>query len=145
MALFSGAFDERIALTIAQESGGGGATSWRYSHTETAGSVESLENTDHNWFSEGMFQFGNNNVSKLPIDHHELMAMCAPRALFVTANPDYVWLSNPSCYVCSRAVEQIYNTLGIPDRFGFSIVGGHAHCTLPSSEDPEVGAFLDKF
>ena len=34
LALFAGAFDERIALTIAQESGGGGATSWRYSHSE---------------------------------------------------------------------------------------------------------------
>ncbi|HUI10111.1 MAG TPA: hypothetical protein VL221_07275, partial [Bacteroidota bacterium] len=37
MALFAGAFDERIALTIAQESGGGGATSWRYSQTEPSG------------------------------------------------------------------------------------------------------------
>jgi hypothetical protein len=145
MALFSGAFDERIALTIAQESGGGGATSWRYSHTEPAGSVESLENTDHNWFMESMFQFGGNNVSYLPEDHHELMAMCAPRALFVTGNPDYTWLSNPSCYVCSRAAQQIYNTLGISDRFGFSIVGGHTHCALPTSQYAEVGAFLDKF
>ena len=37
MALFAGAFDERVALTIAQESGGGGATSWRYSHSVPAG------------------------------------------------------------------------------------------------------------
>lgn len=145
MALFAGAFDERIALTIAQESGGGGATSWRYSHTEPSGTVECIENTDHNWFMESMFQFGGNNVSYLPEDHHELMAMCAPRALLVTANPDYIWLSNPSCYVCSRATQQIYNTLGIPDRFGFSIVGGHLHCAVPTSQYSEIGAFLDKF
>ena len=38
MALFAGAFDERIALTIAQENGGGGAPSWRVSHDiEAAG------------------------------------------------------------------------------------------------------------
>jgi hypothetical protein len=37
MALFCGAFDERVALTLAQESGGGGDTSWRYSHTEVQG------------------------------------------------------------------------------------------------------------
>jgi hypothetical protein len=84
MALFAGAFDERIALTIAQESGGGGATSWRYSQTEPAGSVETLGATSHQWFSEGMFQFAGTNVSKLPEDHHELCAMCAPRALYVT-------------------------------------------------------------
>jgi hypothetical protein len=92
-----------------------------------------------------MSQFAGANVARLPEDHHELMAMCAPRALFVTANPDYTWLSNPSCYVCSRACQQIYNTLGIPDRFGFSIVGGHSHCQFPASQNPELGAFLDKF
>ncbi len=145
MALFAGAFDERIALTIAQESGGGGATSWRYSQTEPAGSVETLGATSHQWFSEGMFQFSGTNVSKLPLDHHELCAMCAPRALYVTANPDYTWLSNPSCYVNSRAVQQIYNTLGVPERFGFSIVGGHAHCVVPSSQMPDVEAFVEKF
>lgn len=145
MALFAGAFDERVALTIAQESGGGGATSWRYSQTEPAGSVETLGATSHQWFSEGMFQFGGANVSKLPEDHHELCAMCAPRALYVTANPDYTWLSNPSCYVNSRAVQQVYGTLGIPDRFGFSIVGGHAHCQVPDGQIPEIEAFVEKF
>ncbi len=145
MALFAGAFDERIALTISQESGGGGATSWRYSQTEPSGSVETLGATSHQWFSEGMFQFSGTNVSKLPVDHHELCAMCAPRALYVTANPDYTWLSNPSCYVNSSAVQQIYNTLGIPDRFGYSIVGGHMHCAVPGSQIPEIEAFVEKF
>jgi hypothetical protein len=145
MALFAGAMDERVALTIAQESGGGGATSWRYSHIEPAGSVESLENTDRSWFKDDMFQFGADNVWYLPEDHHELLAMCAPRALYVCGNPDYTWLSNPSCYVCSRAAHQIYKTFGVGDRFGFSIVGGHSHCSLPASEVPEVQAFVDKF
>jgi Fibronectin type III domain. len=145
MALFAGAFDERVALTIAQESGGGGATSWRYSGSEPTGSVEGLAQTSSQWFANSMFQFGGINVSKLPEDHHELMAMCAPRALYVTGNPDYTWLSNPSCDVCSRACQQVYNTLGIADRFGFSIVGGHMHCQVPSSQTPEIEAFVDKF
>ncbi|MGD1044439.1 MAG: T9SS type A sorting domain-containing protein [Bacteroidota bacterium] len=145
MALFAGALDERVALTIAQESGGGGATSWRYSQSEPNGTVEKIDNTDHNWFMNSMTQFSSNNVSYLPEDHHELMAMCAPRALYVTANPDYTWLSNPSCYVCSKACQQVYNTLGIADRFGFSIVGGHQHCQFPSSQIPEIQAFVDKF
>ncbi len=145
MALFAGALDERIALTIAQESGGGGATSWRYSQSEPNGTVEKIDNTDYNWFMNSMSQFSGDNVSKLPEDHHELMAMCAPRALYVTANPDYTWLSNPSCDLCSRAAKQVYNALGIPDRFGFSIVGGHLHCQVPDSQIPEIEAFVDKF
>jgi hypothetical protein len=145
LALFAGVFDERVALTIAQESGGGGATSWRYSQSEPNGTVEKIDNTDYNWFMNSMNQFSGNNVSRLPEDHHELMAMCAPRALYVTANPDYTWLSNPSCYVCSKACQQIYNTLGIADRFGFSVVGGHMHCQVPSIQIPEIAAFVEKF
>jgi hypothetical protein len=145
MALFAGAFDERIALTIAQESGGGGANAWRYSHSQLSGTVEIIDNTNYNWFMNSMNQFSGNNVSYLPEDHHELMAMCAPRALLVTANPDYPWLSSPSCYVCSKACQQIYNTLGIPDRFGYSIVDKHMHCVIPKSQIPEIEAFVDKF
>ena len=75
MALFAGAFDERIALTIAQESGGCGAAAWRVS--ETLGNVETLGSTSSAWFIEDMFRFSN-AVPKLPYDHHELMAMVAP-------------------------------------------------------------------
>ncbi len=145
MALYAGAFDERVALTIALESGGGGATSWRYSHTEAAGSVEDVDNTDYDWFENSMAQFSGDSVSKMPEDHHELMAMCAPRALYATANPSYIWLSNPSCYVASNACKEVYTALGIPDRFGFSIVGNHDHCVIPGNQDPEIGAFVDKF
>ena len=146
LALFAGAFDERVALTIAQESGGGGATSWRYSHADTSTTdIEQISNTDYNWFINSMIQFAGNNVWRLPEDHHELMAMCAPRALYVTGNPDYTHLSNRSCYVCSKGCQPVYNALGIADRFGFSIVGGHDHCAVPSSQLPEIEAFVDKF
>ncbi|HXS69070.1 MAG TPA: glycoside hydrolase family 10, partial [Candidatus Polarisedimenticolia bacterium] len=146
MALFAGAMDERIALTIAQESGGGGANSWRYNHTETAGSVEDIDNTDYHWFSAArMQQFAGNNVSFLPEDHHMLDALVAPRPLFVSGNPGYTWLGNPSCYVCCRAVEQIYGTFGVPDRFGYNIQGGHAHCSTTASIDSEMAAFVNRF
>ncbi|MDE3057899.1 MAG: T9SS type A sorting domain-containing protein [Bacteroidota bacterium] len=145
LALFAGAFDERIALTIAQESGGGGATSWRYSHASAGTGVEEIDNTDYNWFMDSMHQFAGDNVYRLPEDHHELMAMVAPRALYATANPDYTWLSNPSCNVASKAAQKVYEALGISDRFGFSIVGGHSHCQVPSSQIPEIVAFVDKF
>ncbi|WP_340110717.1 T9SS type A sorting domain-containing protein [Maribellus mangrovi] len=143
MALFAGAFDERIALTIAQESGGGGYPAWRVS--ETLGSVEKLGSTDRHWFIEDMFRFAGSNVSKLPHDHHQLMAMVAPRALLVTGNPGFEWLADPAGYVSSRATQRVYETLGIPDRFGFSIIGGHGHCAVPGSQIPEIEAFVEKF
>ncbi|MFN7119943.1 MAG: hypothetical protein ACK4TA_24325 [Saprospiraceae bacterium] len=142
MALFAGAFDERIALTIAQEPGGGGAAAWRVS--ETLGNVETLGRTSHAWFIEEMFQFAG-AVPKLPHDHHELMAMVAPRALLILGNPDYEWLADESGYVSARAAHEVWKTFGVADRFGFSIVAGHNHCMLPPSQYPEVEAFIDKF
>jgi hypothetical protein len=142
MALFAGALDERIALTIAQESGGGGYPAWRVS--ETLGNVETLGRTSHAWFIEDMFQFAY-SVSKLPHDHHELMAMVAPRALLVTGNPDYEWLADESGYVSSQAAKEVWKALGVPDRFGFSIIAGHTHCMVPASQIPEIEAFVEKF
>jgi hypothetical protein len=143
MALFAGAFDERIALTIAQESGGGGAPAWRVS--ETIGAVENLGATDYRWFRDSMRQFAGSNVPKLPHDHHELMAMVAPRALLVTGNTDFEWLANPSTYVSARATHEVYKTFGIGERFGFYIDGGHGHCAVPATQVPAVEAFVEKF
>jgi hypothetical protein len=143
MALFAGAFDERIALTIAQESGGGGAAAWRVS--ETLSGVETLGNTSHVWFMESMFQFSGTNVSKLPHDHHELMAMVAPRALLVLGNPPWVWLAEESGYVSCRAAHEVWKTFGVPERFGYSLVGGHDHCVLADAQRTAVEAFVDEF
>ena len=146
MALFAGAFDERVALTIAQENGGGGAPAWRVSHEiEAQGSVEDIDDTDYNWFAGQMHQFAGDNVYKLPVDHHELMAMVAPRALLETGNTDFYWLSNRSNYISARATQEVYDTLGIADRYGFYIDGGHQHCATLPAEAPAIAAFVDKF
>ena len=143
MALYAGAFDERIALTIAQEPGGGGMNSWRVS--ETLGNVETLGRTNRSWFLESMFQYAEKNVSRLPMDHHELAALIAARALLVLGNPDYEWLAEESNYVSCQAARKVWETFGIEDRMGFSIVADHMHCMLPESQYPEVEAFVDKF
>lgn len=146
MALFAGALDERIALTIAQENGGGGAPAWRVSHEiEADGSVEDVHDTSYDWFAGQMRQFAEDNGYKMPTDHHELMAMIAPRALLETGNTDFYWLSNRSNYISARATQQIYNKLGIGDRFGFYIDGGHAHCATLPAEAPAIAAFVNKF
>lgn len=143
MALFAGAFDERIALTIAQEPGGGGVNAWRVS--ETLENVETLGRTNYAWFLESMRQFAGKNVNRLPIDHHELAALIAPRALLVLGNTDYEWLAEESNYVSCQAARMVWKAFAIEDRMGFSIQGGHMHCMLPKSQYPEVEAFIDKF
>ncbi len=143
MALYSGALDERIALTIAQEPGGGGADAWRVS--ETLGNVETLGNTDHHWFMESMWQFQGENTARLPMDHHELAALVCPRALLILGNTDYEWLAEEANYVSAHAAREVWKKFGIEDRMGYSIQGGHMHCSLPKSQYPEVEAFIDKF
>lgn len=143
MALYAAAFDERIALTIAQEPGGGGVDAWRVS--ETLGNVETLGRTNYAWFLESMRQFAGDKVNRLPVDHHELAALIAPRALLVLGNTDYEWLAEESDYVSCQAARMVWKAFGIEDRMGFSIQGGHAHCALPESQYPEVEAFIDRF
>ena len=143
MALWSGALDERIALTIAQEPGGGGAAAWRVS--QTLGKVENLGATDEHWFMKSMWDWKDDNVSKLPYDHHELCALVCPRALLVLGNTDYEWLADEAGYVSCVAAREVWKKFGIEDRMGFSIQGKHGHCQLPQSQYPEVEAFIDKF
>lgn len=143
MALFAGATDERIALTIAQEPGGGGVASWRVS--ETLGNVETLGRTNYAWFKESMRQFSDSNVSKLPIDHHEVAALIAPRALLVLGNPDYEWLADESGYVSSVAAREVWKAFNIADRMGYSIEADHMHCMLPESQYEDVKSFVDRF
>ena len=143
MALWSGAMDERIALTIAQEPGGGGAAAWRVS--QTLGKVENLGATDEHWIMKSMWDWKDENVSKLPYDHHELCALVCPRALLVLGNTDYEWLADEAGYVSCVAAREVWKKFGIEDRMGFSIQGKHGHCQLPQSQYPEVEAFIDKF
>ncbi len=150
MALFCGAFDERIALVIAQEPGGGGAAAWRYSQwinsQPGAEAVESLDKTDYNWFKESLRDtYPGDKVSYLPYDHHELVAMVCPRAILMLGNPDYVWLADPSAYVSMNGAIKVWEQFGIDDRIGYSIVAEHGHCQLPEKQYPEVMAFIDKF
>jgi len=145
MALYCGAFDERVALTIAQEPGGGGAAAWRASH-ESKEKVEDIDKTDYHWFLESQRQyFSGDSVYRLPYDQHELCAMVCPRALLLLGNPDYVWLSDAAMLVSAQAARKVWERFGIADRMGWSIVGGHGHCQLPESQWPEVQAFIDRF
>ena len=148
MALYCGAFDERVALTIAQEPGGGGAAAWRKSHelTLSGKNLEDIDKTDYHWFLESQKEnFHGDSVYRLPYDQHELCAMVCPRALLLLGNPDYEWLADASMLVSAQAAKKVWERFGIGDRMGWSIVYGHGHCQLPERQFPEVQAFIDRF
>lgn len=145
MALQAGALDERVALTIAQESGGGGIPSWRLSqnYTDRTGkNVEKINNTDGSWFKTSMKSLDPYN---LPHDHHELIAMIAPRAFVALGNPGQVWLADESGYKSVMAAREVWKAMGIEEKFGFDFSGGHGHCQLNSSQAATVQAFAGKF
>jgi len=146
MAMWTAALDERVALAIAQENGGGGAPSWRISHEiETQGSVEDINDTSYSWFDTNTLSFSGYNVYKDPIDHHELMALMAPRAMLQTGDSEYYWLGDRSATFDSLAAAQVWDTLGIGDRFNYYIDTVHAHCQVPAYQQNATQPVINKF
>jgi cell division septation protein DedD len=147
-AIFAGAFDERIALTIPQESGSGGDACWRLSKFErdSGSDVQTAEQivTENPWFSRN-FESYNRQLNTMPVDHHLLAAMVAPRGLISFANTDYNWLSPLSSFGCMTAARTVYAALGVQDRHGFVQDAGHSHCSFPSSAQPQLNAFINRF
>jgi hypothetical protein len=146
-ALIAGAFDERIALTVPQESGSGGAASWRVSQAQLSSgqNVQTLsEIVDENvWFSASFKQFAHSE-NKLPFDHHDLAGLIAPRALLIIENTSIEWLGNLSTFTNASAAHMIWEGLGAPDRMGFSQVAS-PHCELTPSQESELSAYVAKF
>lgn len=147
-AIVAGALDERIVLTIAQESGSGGAASWRISEAQKkAGqNVQTLRQIvqENVWFTPGFGQFAE-QVHKLPFDQHEVMGLIAPRGLLVVENTSMEWLGNQSAWYDALAAHEIWKALGNPSAMGVSQVGGHNHCQLPASQYGVVNAFARRF
>jgi hypothetical protein len=145
MALFGGAFDERVALTIAQESGGGGINSWRLSQnfsTRTGTQIEKIDNTNYSWFLQSMQRL---DPYSLPHDHHELIAMIAPRAVVAMGNRDYEWLGDESGYKSIVAAKEVWKALGVEANIGYDFTTGHPHCTAAASQVTTANAFVDRF
>jgi hypothetical protein len=148
-ALVAGAFDERIRLTIPQESGSGGDACWRLSDAEQADGYvvqTSSEIVNENvWFALSFDPFSQHNTSWLPFDHHMLAGLIAPRALLSIENTALVWLSPKSSYGCMKTAHKVWEALGVPDNMGFTQAGNHSHCAFPSEQQPELTAYFEKF
>ena len=145
MALFGGALDERVALTVVEESGGGGIDSWRMSQEftdRTGTSVEKIDNTNYAWFMTSMQKL---DPYKLPHDHHELIALVAPRPVIILGNDDYDWLGDESGYKSTMAAIQVFTALGVANAIGYDFTSGHKHCMPPTTQQNSVTAFVKRF
>jgi hypothetical protein len=151
IALYAGAFDERIALTIPQESGGGGTISWRYSDMLEKRDKVEVENLHHAqggnpefpWYARALRQF-NSDPDKLPFDHHELIAMIAPRAVLMIESSQIPRMGAEAARVDALAAREVWKALGVPDRMGVAEeqIG---HCQWHPGFTPALEAYLDKF
>ncbi|MBR6318041.1 MAG: hypothetical protein IKR75_06415 [Fibrobacter sp.] len=145
-----GAFDERIALTIPQESGSGGASLWRVgaqvNRQKGKQFVQGLNSagTEGKWMISS-FKNYDGKENTLPFDQHMLVAMVAPRALLILDNAGQEWLGEVPSNYCGQASKEVYDALGATENYTYSQEGGHGHCQLPNGQFDEVKDFMNKF
>ena len=149
-ALAIGAFDERIALTIPQESGSGGASLWRVgaqvNKQKGKQFVQGLNSagSEGNWMIKS-FKNYDGKENTLPFDQHMLVSMVAPRPLLIIDNAGQEWLGEVPSNYCGQASLETYKALGVTENYTYSQEGGHAHCSLPNGQFDEVKDFINKF
>ncbi|MCQ2106632.1 MAG: hypothetical protein MJZ26_12660 [Fibrobacter sp.] len=149
-SLAVGAFDTRIALTIPQESGSGGASLWRVgaqvNKQKGKQFVQGLNSagSEGNWMKT-TFKNYDGKENTLPFDQHMLVAMVAPRPLLIIDNAGQEWLGEVPSNYCGQASKEVFDALGVTENYTYSQEGGHAHCSLPNGQFDEVKDFINKF
>jgi hypothetical protein len=123
-ALVTMAFDERFALVLIGSSGEGGAKLHRRNWGEA---VESLTGSgEYHWMAGNFLKygaseatFGSKNAGDIPVDAHELIALCAPRLTFVSygvpEKGDAKWLDHQGSYMAAVAAGPVFRLLGAKD------------------------------
>jgi hypothetical protein len=107
-ALWAGARDRRFAMVISNCSGAGGATIVRRRFGESA---KDLETHFPWWFCENYAKFSDNEDA-MPVDQHELMALSAPRPLYIATAKEDLGSDPRGQFLAAVAATPVYKFLG---------------------------------
>ena len=123
-ALVTMAFDQRFAVVLIGSSGEGGAKLHRRNFGEA---VESLTGSgEYHWMAGNFIKygaeessFGRKDAGDIPVDAHQLLALCAPRATFISygvpEQGDAKWLDQQGSFMAAIAAQPVYRLLGVKD------------------------------
>jgi hypothetical protein len=123
-ALVTMAFDQRFAMVLIGSSGEGGASLYRRNFGEA---VENLTGSgEYHWMAGNFLKygtaessFGSKNAGDLPVDAHQLIALCAPRLTFVSygipERGDANWLDHQGSFMAAIAAQPVFRLLGARD------------------------------